>query len=87
MAAIIMKHRVADYNTWKKAFDEDQDRRTAAGIRELAVGKSQDDAGVAYVIADLADASVMGLMMEDKELQQRMQDAGVQGPPEIVILN
>lgn len=87
MATVIINHRVNDYTTWKQKFEEDAPRRDAAGARLLAMGQKHDDPGAAYVVFDVTDVDLVGKMMADPELQKRMQDAGVMGAPEVVILN
>jgi hypothetical protein len=85
MAKLILSHKVSDYNTWKKSYDSDKERRTANGVTEIAVGKKSDDPNMVYMIFDIKDIDNMNKMFSDPGLQKAMQEAGVMSKPEMVI--
>ena len=86
MATVILNHRVKDYNSWKAGYDGDKQRRDAAGLTEIAVGKKSDDPGMAYMIWQMEDTSLIQKMLGDADLQKTMQEAGVISTPEMVIV-
>lgn len=86
MATVIANHRVSDYNAWKPGYLADLARRASAGITDIAVGESADDPGMAYMIWDVKDVSVLEPMFTDPALQQMLKEAGVISQPEMMIL-
>jgi hypothetical protein len=84
MAKIFMHHPVADFATWRQTFDGDAARRDAAGLTNIRVLRDADDPNSVWLVAD-GDPTKMEEMMQDPELGQAMQEAGVTGPPELFI--
>jgi hypothetical protein len=86
MATIILNHRVNDYDSWKKGFDSDVERRSSIGMKEIAVGQKAGDPGMVYMVWSMEDPSVLNAMMSDPELQKTMQEAGVISTPELTVV-
>jgi len=82
MASVFVRFRVADFDTWKRTFDENQRMRAAAGFKNHSVHRDADDPNVvviAFRAEDLARAREFASSPELRAVQQR---AGVEGPPE-----
>jgi hypothetical protein len=52
MAELLIRHRVGDYETFKKIFLEDQERRRATGSRRARVLLNADDPNDIWVVLD-----------------------------------
>ena len=86
MASIIFNHRVKDYANWKTYFDKDSDRRTSAGLKLIKVGEKSDDPNNVYVIMETEDISALDKMMNDPNMKEIMEEAGVVSAPEVVVI-
>jgi hypothetical protein len=83
MAALIVKHRVANYEAWKKVFDEMTSVRKGLNWRRHEVFRDAADPNVVTIVnhvASIADAKAYGA---SAALREGMARAGVQGAPEI----
>ena len=87
MATLILNHKVKDFTSWKALYDSDKERRSGAGMVELAVGEKAGEPGNVFVIWQLEDVSIVEKMLSDPELQARMAEGGVISKPEVTILN
>ena len=86
MAVAILSHPVADFAKWKVVYDGDQERRAGAGLKEIHVGQDSKDPNMVYMIYETKDPGVLQQMLSDPNLAETMKQAGVTGPPEIVII-
>lgn len=83
---VVVKHIVADYNTWKPFFDADSTYRSAAGMHSMGVARgleNQNDVEAPFMIDDLGKAKAF---VSDPRLKDVMQKAGVTSTPEIKFL-
>lgn len=85
MATIFVQHSVADYDAWRPHYDEDQPRRDAAGLTDLGVFRGADDSNVVLLAWNADDLGGFEAMMASEGLRDRMQSAGVVGPPQVWI--
>ena len=86
MATMIVKHRVANFESWKQVFDSMIATRAKFGWKSHRVLRDATDGNVVTVInhvKDLAGAKAYGA---SPDLREAMQRAGVQGAPEISFL-
>jgi len=84
MAKIFLTHPVADYETWRAAFDQDAARHAAYGLTIVSVLRDADDPNRIWVVAD-GEPDKVNEMMQDPGLASVMERAGVTGPPELFI--
>jgi hypothetical protein len=87
MATMIVKHRVANFDSWKQIFDEMDASRRAYGWTGLEVYRDASDPNVVTIVnhvKDLARAKEYG---GSPDLRAAMQKGGVQGVPEISFLD
>jgi hypothetical protein len=83
MATMIVKHRVANFESWKKVFDEMSPVRAKHGWTGHLVLQDASDPNLVTIVnrmGTLAQAKAYG---GSPELRAAMQQAGVQGVPEI----
>lgn len=83
LAGVIVRHAVADFATWKRAFDEHAAARTAAGILGHAINRSDDNPNVVIVYLQARSLDQLRAFAESASLKDAMKDAGVTSPPEM----
>lgn len=79
MVRVFGRNQVADYSTWRKAYDAFD--RESRGVRQHAVYRSVSDANEVTVIFDFDDQETAEAFIGSDELRTRMQEAGVVMPP------
>ena len=87
MATMIVKHRVANFDKWKVAFDSMDKVRKEHGWTGYSVHRDATDPNVVVIVnrvKDLAGAKQYG---GSPALREAMAHGGVQGPPEITFLS
>ena len=87
LPAVIISHRVANYTTWKKAFDGHETKRTEAGIIGRAVNQQADDGNQVVIYLQAENAGQLKAFVNSEDLKAVMKDAGVQGPPQFSFVN
>ena len=83
MATMIVRHRVADYDKWKRAYDNADWLRKENGITLASVHEDESDPNTIIVIHQFEDME--GLKQFAAALSPIMKEAGVEGKPEIWI--
>ena len=86
MSTIILSHDVKDFTSWKPHYDGDSARREKAGFKEIAVGTQSNNPNKVFIIWE-ADPDAVEQMLQDPELKEKMETAGVTSPPDITIIN
>lgn len=84
MIYLNVRQNVTDYDQWRAAFDAHSSSRRAAG----ATGKRQiyrdvEDPNIVTLILEWDDAERAARFLEDPEMNEAMQKAGVVGAPVI----
>ena len=87
MAHAILHHTVEDYDKWRPLYDEDEARRTEAGIRTIDVYRDADNPNNIFMYWEVDDPSKLTEMLADPELKEKMKAAGVTSEPVMNILN
>jgi len=83
MPALIVKHKVADFNTWLKAYEGHATKRSEAGITGSVVCQSADDPNEVTVYFEVSDLNRAREFTQSEDLKQSMQAAGVVSQPDI----
>jgi hypothetical protein len=86
MSIIVLNHRVQDFKTWKTFYDADSQRRTQAGLKELFVATRADDPNEVQIVFETNDVSKAQQMMENPDLHEYMEKAGVVRIPTVTVL-
>ena len=86
MVHILVRHKVADYSRWKEIFDSHLTTRKHAGETGCRLFHNVEDPREIVLLLDWESIEEARKFMNSSELRQRMQEAGVQGTPEIQYL-
>lgn len=76
-------HKVKDYATWRKGYDEHEKSRLSAGLTNGRVFRAADDQNDVVVVLDAADIEKARAWLGADELKTAMHKAGVIGSPSI----
>ena len=82
-AALIVRHRVANFEAWKKVFDGMVDIRRAHGWTSAIVYRDATDPNMVTIVNRVKDVDGAKRYAGSPELRAGMANAGVQGPPEV----
>jgi hypothetical protein len=85
-AAAVVTHEVADYDAWKRAFDEHAAARKRAGILGTHINRSAENPNLVSVYLAAGDLGALRAFLGDADLKATMLRAGVQGPPTVVLI-
>jgi hypothetical protein len=86
MITVMVRHTIGDFDVWKAAYDAHEPARREHGCNAATVHRTvgaEDQLLVALSFGTLAEAQGF---LDDPRLGEAMRNAGVQGPPEIVIV-
>ena len=79
---IVIKHKVADYDKWRKEYDAHDSVRMAYSISHFVVGRGVDDANMIIVIDKFSDVLKAKEFSALPNLKEAMKKGGVVGKPE-----
>ena len=80
---MFVRHQVADYGTWRKAYDEFNAAQKKGGVFYKAVYQAADDPNDVTVIHDFHSLAKAKAFAASPELKAAMQKSGVKGAPQI----
>jgi hypothetical protein len=86
MALVIVRHKVAEFATWKRAFDGHAPARAEAGLSNVRVYSSADNSSDVVVLLDTDDIGKAKQFIASPELKSAMSAAGVVDKPDVFIL-
>lgn len=86
MPLVVVRHKVKDYATWKKAFEDHAGAQRAAGLTNPRVYRSADNHNEAVVLFDAKDIASARTLASSPDLKSTMQAAGVTDQPTIYML-
>ena len=81
VVTLVVFHHVADYDSWKTAFDEHEDVRRGHGQLEHRVYRSVDNPNRVVVHNDFPSEDAARGLMDDPSLADAMRRAGVTDEP------
>ncbi len=87
MATLFVRHKVADYAVWKKAYDDFDAERNGMGVTSAGAYQLDgypNDITVYHAFATMDAAKAFG---GSARLHEAMEGAGVQGRPEVWFAN
>jgi quinol monooxygenase YgiN len=85
--SLIVKHKVKDYDAWKKVYDSVDEARKSSGVVWASVGRMLDDDTVVVVHHIGSDMAKLTAFASSPELKEAMKKAGVEGEPTIWMAN
>jgi hypothetical protein len=83
MVRLFVRINVADYEAWRKVYDQFYGERSAMGVMGAAAFQLVDDPNDVTVWHDFETAEVARAFVSSDALRDIMQRAGVQGEPHI----
>jgi len=87
MATMIVKHKVADFTSWKKVFDSMKDVRFSYGWIGHEVHRDANDPNTIVVVNHAKTLDGIKAYGTSPELKDSMKRAGVISAPEITFLS
>lgn len=85
MTTAFIKHRVRDYDTWRKEYDAFAEFQEQHGVTEAAVYRTAGDPDELLVMHRFASPEAAQEFLSHEELKSKMAEAGVEGQPEVVL--
>lgn len=83
---VFIEHEVADYATWRKAYNAFRPMQRKLGVTYQAVYQATDNPNDVIVIHDFASADQAKAFLASDELKAAMQKSGViKGAPHVTI--
>ena len=86
MPALLIRHKVADYATWKPVFDEHGSTRAANGSQGGRVFQSKSDPDEVFILLEWDDLERADLFVLSDDLSEAMVRAEVAERPDVWIL-
>jgi hypothetical protein len=83
MTRLFVRHNVADYRAWRKAYDDFDTERRNLGVTAHAVFQSIDDPNDVTVWHDFSTSESAKSFASSARLREVMGMAGVKGVPQI----
>ena len=74
---LLVRNRVADYDTWMDVVRRDEEARQAAGLELLHLWRCVDEPNQIFFVLGVADRSAAEAFMATPEAAQAGRDAGV----------
>jgi uncharacterized protein YeaO (DUF488 family) len=87
MPHLLIHHKVQNFDTWKKAYDDHRVKRDQAGLTELHLLRNRADRNDVVILFQAADLERTRAFARSEDLRQVMQQAGVIGTPELIELD
>ncbi|HEX2683131.1 MAG TPA: hypothetical protein VHL77_04330, partial [Ferruginibacter sp.] len=84
---LMVKHKVKDYDAWKKVFDADKPNRVAAGLTDRALGYEIGDNHMVSIVFLVSDMKKAEDMSKSPDLKKKMEEGGVEGAPTFFYYN
>ena len=86
MPALLIRHKVTDYATWKPVFDEHDATRRAHGCQGGRLFRNAADPNEALILLEWDDLSRARLFAQSDDLREAMTRAGVADEPDLWFL-
>jgi quinol monooxygenase YgiN len=87
MTHVFVRHKVNDFNKWKKTFDDFADFRRSSGEKSYQVMQQDKDSNNLFLMFEWDTEANARKFFDSKNLQETMQKAGVAEAPDINFLN
>lgn len=87
MTKVIVQHHVADYDRWYPVFTEHGDVRRQHGATGHSINREVADPSSIVIVNEFATLEGARAFAKDPSLPDVMTRAGVEGPPQVWILD
>ena len=85
MSSVYIRHRVADFDAWKVAFDDHSTVRRDHGLADASLLRDDDDTSMVTIVLNTDDTARARELLASDDLRETMQNAGVVSQPEVWI--
>ena len=85
MSSVFIRHRVADFDAWKVAFDDHGTIRRDHGLADASLLRDEDDASMVTIVLKADDIARARELLASDDLRETMQKAGVVSEPKVWI--
>lgn len=82
MATMFARHKVSDYGSWKRVYDELASVRKEKGVTGAGVHRDGNDPNTIVITHRFTDLNAARAFAGSEDLKSAMMNAGVVGPPE-----
>ncbi len=86
MTYLLVRHRVADFTSWKTSYEGHASARAAAGLKDKEVLRDLDDPNQVVLLFEINDVQKAKEFSESSSLRDAMRDAGVTDKPDLYFL-
>lgn len=86
LAGAFVRHRVADFDAWKRGFDARAGARAKGGVVGHAIARAKDDPAEVIVLLQADDLDALRRFTTSDDLRRAMTSLGVQGEPRITLV-
>jgi hypothetical protein len=87
MVRLFVRHKVEDYDAWRKAYDEFDSVRRPMGVTGDAVFRGVEDSTDITVWHDFDGEEAARAFTSSDELRSAIERAGVRGEPEVWLVS
>jgi len=87
LATLFVRHKVADYTTWRKAYDDFDTERKGMGVTSHGVYQADGDPNDVTAYHEFATMEAAKAFAGSARLREVMHSAGVQGQPDVWFTN
>lgn len=84
--AVLVAHRIADWDQWKQVFDDHAPARKEASYLGHDVHRDADDPDMVYIYCAATDTDRLKAFLESADLRDTMNNAGVVGAPTVTLM-
>jgi hypothetical protein len=83
MATLFVRHDVADFGTWKQAYDEFDEERRSMGVTGHGVYQAEGNPNDVTIYHHFESMDAAKAFMASDRLREKMVEAGVEGEPKV----
>jgi hypothetical protein len=87
MPYLLVRHKVADFSTWKAGYDSHSPARQKAGLQEEHLLRNIDDPNEVILLFEAEDIEKAREFANSSDLRETMQKVGVIDKPDIYFLS
>jgi len=84
---MMVRHKVANFGKWKSVYDEHRSARETAGLKGLYLWRNECDPSEVVLLFEVSDVATAKAFTNSTDAKEKMQDAGVLGTPDVVLLS
>lgn len=80
---LVVRHKVADFDAWKKVYDSHRPKQLEAGLTERHLFRGVDAPNETIIVFEAADLGKARAFAASADLRETMMRAGVQEKPDV----